>query len=206
MATKPKSKKPVVVVDIDGVLFDTPVDAVATANRLHGTKHLATDIFNHNAEHDKTKFVVNGKDLFHAFQHDTAQYRQVEGAKAALKRLSHRANIIALTSRSYDLFYTLTRKVIAEHFGDIISEVYFTTAPNSDQHREKGEIVKELGGNVLVDDAVKYCLSARAYGIPAVLIAQPYNKAGHDYPPEYCAANWQEVVQIVERELDILAR
>lgn len=198
------AEQPIVVVDIDGVLFDTPIDAVAAANVENGTNHDVSDIFNHNAEHDKSKFVVDGVDQFHKFQQDTGNYRQVEGAKEALEHLVRQtgAKVIALTSRNYDMFYEPTTAAIQEHFGDLISEVYFTTEPSNDTHREKGEIVKELGGKVLVDDAVKYCESAVTHGLPAVLLPQPYNRTGHNYPPEYTATNWQDAVRIVEQELE----
>lgn len=198
------AEQPIVVVDIDGVLFDTPTDAVAAANAENGTDHDVTDIFNHNAEHDKSKFVVDGVDQFHKFQQDTGNYRQVEGAKEALEHLVRQtgAKVIALTSRNYDMFYEPTTAAIQEHFGDLISEVYFTTEPSNDTHREKGEIVKELGGKVLVDDAVKYCESAVTHGLPAVLLPQPYNRTGHNYPPEYTATSWQDAVRIVEQELE----
>lgn len=197
-------EQPIVVVDIDGVLFDTPADAVAAANAENGTRHEVTDIFNHNAEHDKGKFVVDGVDQFHKFQLDTGNYRQVEGAKEALEYLVRQtgAKVIALTSRNYDMFYEPTTAAIQEHFGDLISEVYFTTEPSNDKHREKGEIVKELGGKILVDDAVKYCESAVAHGLPAVLIPQLYNETGHSYPPEYTAANWKDAVRIIVQELE----
>lgn len=194
--------KPTVVVDVDGVLFETPIDAVAAANKAHGTKHHVSDIFNYNAEHNKEKFVVNGEDQFHKFQHNTLQYRQVKGVRKALERLAKRANIVALTSRQYDPFADATRQVIYKHFGDLIADVYFTTEPSGDKHREKGAIVKELGGTLLVDDAVKYCESALAHGVPAVLIPQPYNQSGHNYAPDYRAADWDDAVRIIERELD----
>jgi uncharacterized HAD superfamily protein len=195
-------RKPIVVVDIDGVLFETPVDAVATANKQHGTNHHVNDIFNYNAEHNKITFTVDGEDQFHRFQHDTGSYREVEGVRHALERLAKRATIVALTSRNYDKFSESTRRIIKDRFGELISEVYFTTKSSSGPHREKGEIVKELGGSLLVDDAVKYCESAMAHGLPAVLLAQPYNQHGHSYSSDYCAANWDDAVRIIERELD----
>ncbi len=194
--------KPIVVVDIDGVLFNTPADAVNAANITNGTDHKVEDIFNHNAEHDRAKFVVDGVDQFHKFQYETYRYTQVEGAKRALERLSRRATIVALTSRNYDEFNEPTRQAISEHFGSLISQVYFTTEPANDQHREKGEIVKELGGDILADDAVKYCESAVRHGVPAVLIPQPYNETGHNYPPEWRATDWYHAVQLIEQELD----
>jgi len=198
----PTSDKPIIVVDIDGVLFETTNDTVTAVNKEHGTAFTVTDLFNHHAEHDKSKLVINGEDQYHKLQHNVDQYREVDGAKQVLERLSTRAQIIALTSRNYDKFFESTQKVIGDRFGEVISEVYFTTQPSSDQHREKGEIVKELGGAILIDDAVKYCESAIKYGIPAVLISQPYNKVGHDYPKDFTASNWQEAAEIIERVLD----
>lgn len=192
--------RPIVVVDIDGVLFDTPVDAVAAANTEHSTTYTSKDIFNHNAEHDKDKFIINGEDQFHKYQHDTTKYREVEGAKQALERLSKRAKIVALTSRDYAKFAKSTRQVINEHFGNIITEVYFTTEPTGSHHKEKGKIIQELGGSVLVDDAVKYCESAVAHGVAAILLSQPYNKVGHSFPLQ--ASNWNEAVRLIEHELD----
>lgn len=195
-------KKPVIVVDIDGVLFETPIDAVKAYNQAYGASYNVSDIFNFNAEHDKSKFVVDGEDQFHKFQHVTEQYRQVSGVRKALERLSKRARIVALTSRNYEMFYKSTKRVIEAQFGNLISDVYFTTEPSNDKHREKGEIVKELGGTVLVDDAVKYCESAVRYGLSAVLIPQPYNKTGHSYSLKWRAEDWEHAVKLIEKELD----
>ena len=198
-----ETQKPIVVVDIDGVLFNTPVDAVASYNKKYSSNYKVSDIFNHHAEHDKKRFVVNDEDQFHAFQLNISQYKEVEGAKRAIDRLAKKAKIIALTSRNYDKFYIVTNQIIKDYFGNSISEVYFTTQPSSTKHREKGEIVKELGGNVLIDDAVKYCESAIAFGIPAILMRQAYNISGHGFPKEYTADNWSQAIVLVEKILNI---
>lgn len=198
--------QPIAVFDIDGVLFNTPDDAVASANARNGTSHSVEDIFNHNADHDKSKFIVDGVDQFHEYQLDASQYREVEDAREALEMLVDKGvKVIALTSRNYDMFYEITKQAIEEHFGDLVSEVYFTTEPGSDEHKEKGEIIKELGGEVHVDDAVKYCLSAEAQDIPGILLARDYNKTGHVYPPEKTAQNMREAASMILRHLDLEA-
>lgn len=114
MTEQVSSEQPVIVVDIDGVLFDTPGQAVARWNEIHDTTHEVTDIYDHNAVHNKVKFrhyhedgtydEENGKgkfdDGFYDGQKDVESYIQMEGAKDALTRLCARgAKIVALTSR-----------------------------------------------------------------------------------------------------------
>lgn len=196
--------QPIAVFDIDGVLFNTPDDAVASANARNGTSYSVEDIFNHNAEHDKSKFVIDGVDQFHSYQLDTSQYRKVEDAKEALQALvDNGVKVIALASRNYDMFHETTKVAIAEHFGDLVSEVYFTTEPGSEEHKEKGEIIRELGGQVHVDDAVKYCLSAEAQDIPGILLARDYNRTDHVYPPEKTAQNMREAASMMLRQLGL---
>ncbi len=204
------TKTPLIVVDIDGVLFNTPADAVMASNAAHGTAHDVTDIFDHDAVHDKTKFVVGGVDQFYTHQLDAVNYSQVAGARAALQRLRQKgARIVALTSRNPEMFRDVTVAAIDSHFGigegddKLIQGVLFAGNPVVGQHRKKGEMIKELGGDILVDDAVRHCQDAERYGVPAILLAQPYNAAGHDWPPEKRAASWAEAEQLIEQQLGL---
>jgi phosphoglycolate phosphatase-like HAD superfamily hydrolase len=199
---------PVIVVDIDGVLFNTPADAVAAFNSEQGTDHRVEDIFNYDARPDKTKFYIDGVDHFHKHQHDTAAYHEVPGAKEALRRLHAKgAQIVALTSRHYGKFYDGTLAALDKHFGvgagpdDLISTVHFTSQAGSDDKREKGEIIKELGGQILVDDAVRFCESAARHGVYAILLSQPYNQQGHEWPPEQRAEDWAAAERLIEERL-----
>jgi phosphoglycolate phosphatase-like HAD superfamily hydrolase len=194
-------KKPTLVVDIDGVLFDTPIDAVAIFNAGHGTRYAVTDIFDYDARHDKTKFAIDGVDYFHKHQHDTSAYHVVPGAKDALQRLHREMKVIALTSRNYDAFHDSTVAVIREHFAGLVGQVYFTTAPGQDNDREKGEIIKELGADILVDDAVRFCESAARHGVFAILLSQPYNLTGHNWPSNQTARDWIAGERLIEQHL-----
>lgn len=177
---------------------------MARTNHVHGTSFHVSDIFNHHAEHDKSKFVINGDDQFYAHQYDVAAYSLVPGCQEALLELHNKADIFALTSRNYDKFYEYTQQALDKYLPNLISELYFTTAPGRSTHDEtKGQIIKRLGGTVLVDDAVKHCESARAEGIDAILFGQPYNEKGHSYPPEWRATNWPDVVRIINKTYSV---
>jgi uncharacterized HAD superfamily protein len=193
--------KPIVVLDVDGVLFQTPSDAVLAANKLHGTTHKVEDIFDHDAHHNKELFVVDGVDQFHLHQSDIAAYTPVPGSVEAITSLAQSATLIALTSRNYDKFYDVTKAALHRYFGTAITQLHFTTKPGSEDHRPKGQIVQELGGALLIDDSVEYCKSCSDFGIPAILFGQPYNQQGHDYPAELRANDWPHAESLARQLL-----
>ena len=223
MTEQVSSEQPVIVVDIDGVLFDTPGQAVARWNEIHDTTHEVTDIYDHNAVHNKVKFrhyhedgtydEENGKgkfdDGFYDGQKDVESYIQMEGAKDALTRLCARgAKIVALTSRDPAKLREATLNAIDSHFGighdkdGLIDEVLFAGDPDiPGGHQKKSDIMKAIGGKVLVDDAIRYVEDATEAGLPAILLAQPYNKDGHNWPPEKTADTWRHAERLIEQEL-----
>ncbi|MGB3945567.1 MAG: HAD family hydrolase [Candidatus Saccharimonadales bacterium] len=216
-------EQPVIVVDIDGVLFDTPKQAIERWNEIHGTTHAVTDIYDHDAVHDKVKFrhyhddgkydEGNGQgkfdDGFYDGQKEVDGYIQMEGARDALARLRARgAKIVALTSRDPGKLREETLNAIDSHFGighdkeGLIDEVLFAGDPDiPGGHSKKSDIMKAIGGKVLVDDAVRYVTDAAEAGLPAILLAQPYNKIGHTWPPEKTADTWERAEQLIEKEL-----
>lgn len=223
MGERSELEQPVIVVDIDGVLFDTPGQAVQRWNDIHGTDHETIDIYDHNAVHDKEKFrhyhtdgaydEENGKgkfdDGFYDSQKDVAGYIQMPGAKKALTRLRERgARIVALTSRDPEKLREATLKAIDSHFGlghdqhGLIDEVLFAGDPDSSgSHRKKSDIMKAINGQILIDDAVRYVEDAAAAHLSAILLAQPYNKEGHRWPPEKTANSWEQAEELIEQEL-----
>jgi phosphoglycolate phosphatase-like HAD superfamily hydrolase len=222
MTEQLRIEQPVVIVDIDGVLFDTPKQAVERWNAIHGTAHDVTDIYDHDAVHDKEKFRhyhEDGKydegddkgkfdDGFYDGQKEVEGYLQMPGARDALHRLRlSGAKIIALTSRDPSKLRDETMTAIDVHFGigddedHLIDKVLFAGDPDTGRHRKKSEIIIDEGGHVLVDDAVRYVTDAAEHGLPAILLTQPYNKTGHNWPPENTAADWNEAELLIEREL-----
>lgn len=211
-------KQPILVVDIDGVLFDTPSQAVWRWNEIHDTEHETTDIYDYDAVHDKVKFRVyhdNGKyeddkgkfdDGFYDAQKDIDNYIPMLGAKEALTRLRAKGvKIVALTSRNPRTLSNETIAAIDRYFGigELIEEVLFAGDPDTGIHRMKGEIMNEIGGNILIDDAVRYARDAAEHGLPAILLTQPYNKSGHEWPQEKTAASWQDAERLIEQELGL---
>jgi len=216
--------QPVIVVDIDGVIFDTPQQAVDRWNEIHGTEHATPDIYDHNATHDKEKFrdyheggkydEDNGKgkfdDGFYDAQRDVENYILVPGAKEILWRLKQEygARIVALTARNPRNLRDETVQGLENHVGlgeedhHLIDELHFSGDPDHGAHKEKGEILVELGANAMVEDSVKNAESAKKFGVPAMVLAQPYNETGHSWPPEERATDWEELYRMIEQSLE----
>lgn len=198
------SAHPTVVVDIDGVLLDTISGSVAAFNRQHGTNYTPEDIFNFDAEHNKGKFVIDGVDYFHKHQLDHDSHEVIDGVVDALKQVKARGyRIIALTARSEEMFGEATKAAICRYFGigegenDLLHSVHYSKPKGSSDRRDKGEIARELGGDILIDDAVRHCINARNHGLHAILLQYKYNQVGHDWPKVYTAKNWPDAVRIV---------
>ena len=145
---------PVIAVDIDGVLFDTPGHAVERWNSIHGTSYKVEDIFDHNAVHDKVLFrhwhdsgIETDKDTgekyddgFYGAQKDVANYLLIPGAREVLARLKHEygASLHALTARKKANLGDVTLTALGEHFGVgeeeeyLIDELHFSGDPDHD--------------------------------------------------------------------------
>jgi beta-phosphoglucomutase-like phosphatase (HAD superfamily) len=153
---------PVIVVDIDGVLFDTPQHAVKRWNSIYGTDYKVEDIFDHNAVHNKDLFrhwhedgIETDQDTgekyddgFYGAQKDVANYLLIPGAREILARLKHEygASLHALTARKKANLGNVTLAALGEHFGvgeaeeHLIDELHFSGDPDHDNKvDENGE-------------------------------------------------------------------
>jgi len=218
---------PVVVVDIDGVLFDTPRHAVERWNGMHGTDYVVEDIFDHNAKHDKERFrhwhddgmetdTETGKkfdDGFYGAQKDVANYLLIPGAREVLTRLKleYGATIHALTARDKNNLEDVTLTALGEHFGvgeaedDLIDEVHFSGDPDfiGEAQTDKGTILRDiLHADVMVEDSIANAKSAKKADIAAFVLSQAYNQTGHDYPPEEIATDWENLYDLISKSLE----
>jgi phosphoglycolate phosphatase-like HAD superfamily hydrolase len=215
-------EQPVIVVDIDGVIFDTPQQAVDRWNEIRGTNYATPDIYDHNATHSKQKFRhyhsggkyedAAGKfdDGFYDAQREVDGYRLVPGAREMLWRLKkeYGARIKALTARNPQNLRDVTEQGLSEHVGlgeeeeHLIDELHFSGDPDLGAYQEKGEILVELGAHVMVEDSVKNAQSSEKFKVPAFLLAQPYNETGHSWPTEKRATNWDELYERIVETLE----
>ncbi len=220
-------KRPVIVVDIDGVLFDTPGHAVERWNAAHSTTYKVEDIFDYNAKHDKKLFrrwhdageetdVATGgrfDDGFYGAQKDVASYLLIPGARAVLARLKaeYGAVIHALTARDKANLEDVTLTALGEHFGvgeargGLIDELHFSGDPDfvGEAQADKGTILRDkLGAHIMVEDSIANAVSAKKANVATFVLSRVYNQAGHDWPLEETAADWDDLYHLIAASLE----
>lgn len=220
-------QSPVIVVDIDGVLFDTPQHAVERWNTAHGTDYAVEDIFDHNAKHNKDLFrhwhdegqetdKDTGKkfdDGFYGAQKDVANYLLMPGARDVLARLKHEygASVHALTARDKGNLEDATLTALGEHFGvgeadeDLIDEIHFSGDPDfiGEAQADKGTILRDkLGAHIMVEDSIANAISSKKADVSTFVLSRPYNAEGHHWPPEETAPDWDTLYDLISESLD----
>lgn len=221
------SERPVIVVDIDGVLFDTPEQAVRRWNKEHGTSYSVVDIFDHNAKHNKELFrnwhdggmetdPISGRkfdDGFYSAQKHIASYMLIPGAREVLTKLKseYGATLHALTARDKTNLEEVTLIALSEHFGvgnnddDLIDEVHFSKDPDlvGDSEADKGTILRDkLGAHIMVEDSVANAKSAKKANIATFVLSRDYNQTGHDWSLEETAPDWDTLYHLISTSLD----
>jgi len=191
---------PVIVVDIDGVLFDTPQHAVDRWNNAHETNYAVEDIFDASAKHNKELFrhwhedgmetdKETGEkfdDGFYGAQKDVANYLLIPGAREVLSRLKQEygASLHALTARNKANLEDVTLTALGEHFGvgeaeeALIDELHFSGDPDfiGEASADKGTILRDiLGAHIMVEDSITNANSAKKAGIASFVLDQSYN-------------------------------
>lgn len=219
--------RPVIVVDIDGVLFDTPQQAVNRWNTAHGTNYVVEDIFDHNAKHNKELFrhwhdggaesdPETGKkydDGFYGAQKDVANYLLIPGAREVLERLKREYGAVlhALTARDKTNLGDVTLTALGEHFGvgdgdaELIDEVHFSGDPDfiGEAQADKGTILRDiLGAHVMVEDSISNAQSSKRANVATFVLSRVYNHEGHDWAPDAIAPDWETLYELISASLE----
>lgn len=117
-------------------------------------------------------------------------------ATFSLSQLAKQYNVVLVTSREA-VREEVTRQWFNEHLNAHVSDVYFTTLHRNAQRLTKGQICRELGACMLIDDNVEHCQSALAEGVDAILFGS--------YGWQYTVPNdmvrcrdWHEVLEMFD--------
>jgi uncharacterized HAD superfamily protein len=204
--TMPKpANKPVIAVDIDGVLVSEAEFIVHYSNKHWGHNLSLDDYREHWADMWKVgpEEVERRADILHS-PGIIKKYRLLDNAHRVLSELSKNFRLIVITSRR-KMVEEETIDWLEENFGDIFEQIHFTgfwdTITVESHLLSKADLSKELGVTYLIDDQPKHCFGAAKHGIKAILFGD-YAESRHLDPPEGVkrCSNWQEVLEYFENE------
>lgn len=166
-------KKPIIAIDIDDVIFPF-VNGIATYhNELKGTVLTEDDFFSFDlwdvwgsTEQEAIEIVEN------FMQSDYMHLVPLAGAKESLERLARDFRIVLITARN-GAFSDNTTRWLQYHLSDIFHEVIFAGNHYDGRgYRTKGEICKELGAVLIIDDSPRNILSAAQQNIDGILFGE----------------------------------
>lgn len=166
--------KPIIAIDIDDVLADYALGFIEFSNAHWDTRLTIDDYDEHWANVWKVDMaeVRRRADLIHEKRLVKDLTHKLE-APPVLERLSQRFDLVVVTSRRVQnkedtlawlqLYYPMlsTQNVTFSGFFDTINDTSI--------HQTKGSIISSVGASYMIDDQLKYCLSAAECGVEALL-------------------------------------
>lgn len=173
------SQKRIIAIDIDDTIAGT-TDAIRLwGNALSGVEMTKDDYAIEGEYWGYYERVWEQKDLNSILKFDDAEAAIIAdeikvpllaGASFAIHELEKKFTIILITSRN-PLLEPITRRWLDEHFSGLDIQLYFANNPKegSSTKKTKGQLCKELGAFLHIDDNVDHCQSVLDEGLEAVL-------------------------------------
>lgn len=173
--------KQTIAIDIDDVIADSTEALRVSVNERTGAALTRDHYLNVGGEywgyyervwraHDLIG-QVSYKEYAAEMAKDQSDVPLLPGADLAIHELAKRFHIIFITARDKKSEQE-TRRWISEHFATDDFEVYFCESHDSAEAKTKGQLCKEFGASVLIDDNVGHCQSALDENLSAILFGE----------------------------------
>lgn len=193
--------KPVIVCDIDDVLFPFAPGIASFHNARKGTTLTEDDFVTFNFYEVWGGTQEEANVIIEAFMdEDCLDLLPVDGAKEALHLLKNDYDVILVTSRN-GIFSEKTINWLTHYLPDLFKDIIFAGNHYDGRgHRTKGEIAKELGATYVIDDLPDNIYSATENGVKGILFGtRGWTLASVNDLPELAVhcRNWQETLEYI---------
>lgn len=164
-----------IAVDVDDVLTKTGANYIKYHNEKYGTNLKPWQFYDY--EYLKP-FGLDRREgsrrILDYIEERALEIEPLKGARKVLEELKKNHELIVITGRAKNIMKT-TGEWIDHYFPDIFSHVVCTDVHQLNGGKDKGEICRDLGVNLLIDDYLKYAQECSREGIRVLLLAQPWN-------------------------------
>lgn len=192
--------KPIIVCDIDDVVFPFIPGMADHYNQLRGASLTAEDFVSFNLTEVWGGTMEETNEIVHTFLSEQRLHLQpLDGAVEAFTRLKEDFDIVMVTARN-GMFEENTTAWLRVHFADLFSHAIFAGNPHDgNPYRTKGEICKELQAALIIDDFPGNILSARDHGTDGIFFGtkQWTLDGARDYPDVAHCRDWQETLEYI---------
>lgn len=117
-------------------------------------------------------------------------------AKEAISELSKNNELMIVTSRPQKK-ETQTKKWIEKHIPEI-KNINFIRQEYGGESKTKGEVCKELGAEILIEDNLDYAKSCIDKSIKVLLFDYPWNQEENLNPLITRVKSWKEILEILK--------
>ena len=196
------SDKKTIAIDIDDVIADSTESMRLLVNERTGA-NLTQDHYRQAGEYRRYYERVwrehgladqlDFNKLYAEMGIDQSNIPLLSGADSAISELSKKFHIVIVTARD-NFLEVATRKWFKQRFDNENVELYF--CDNQTDSRTKGQLCKELGAELLIDDNPGHCQSALDEGVKAILFG---SYGWHTFVPEGVVncKTWAEVQEYI---------
>jgi uncharacterized HAD superfamily protein len=123
--------------------------------------------------------------------------RPLQGAVESINKLKQEHKIIIITSRP-GKFREKTEEWIKKNFPGI-DKIIFIREEYQSVCKEKGQICKEAGVDLFIDDHINNILNCTKFGINTILINYPWNRSAEINERIKRADSWEEIMGLIEK-------
>lgn len=170
----------IIAIDIDDVIADSTEALRLSVNERLGA-HLTREHYRVSGEywsyyervwaahgiHDKVPRDLLDQEMVI----DQSHIPLLPGASFALSELTKRFDIAVVTARN-PAWQEATLNWLRSHFGDVFVSVHFAGSRHEDNALTKGQLCKQVGAFVLIDDNIEHCKTAIEEGLEAILFGE----------------------------------
>ena len=186
-------------IDFDDVIYGFNRAYCDFHNAKYGTNIAYEDISQYEMEKTwgiSLQECVKRVDEFY-FSTDHAGAKPVEGSLRGIGILKRDNDLHLITSRREDV-RAQTTSWLEKHFPNTFAEIHFTNQFGSTKKKRlKSEVCKELGIDVMVEDALHYADDLSTKGVRVLLLDTPWNQG---QVPELVSRvdSWDEAVEALQ--------
>lgn len=162
--------KPIIAIDIDDVLFPFVVGIAEHINAVRGMSLVPADFISFTFQDVWGGTVEESNQIVHGFLSKNCMHLlPIVGAWGALNRLKQDYTIILVTARN-GVYEPETSRWLQGYFVGLFDSLVFAGNTHDGRaYRTKGEVCKELGAVLLIDDHPKNILSVTEQGLDGIL-------------------------------------
>lgn len=197
----------VIAVDCDDVLVPTAEKVIAYYNRTYGAT--VTSALFYSPIDPMIWGVASVEEASvrieqYLLTHTDEMLEPFTEAVAAIKRLAEHHELHIVTSRSKAL-EPLTQHMVARYFDGVFASIEhvhsYAPLTHGAVRRTKGEVCRQIGAHLLIDDHFKHGHDARRSGVEEVILFGSYdwNIAERDTGNFRYCPDWSTTVEEVER-------